>query len=253
MKGSFAMWILVLLLIIGTIIGFVVMYPFIGIPVVVILIIKRKSIKAWLDNLPEPEKQEKKTDNNNIDKATETISSVEPSVYRRSGYDPDSLDFEDEHEREIERWRNKIDKMEDSAYDAENPDTVVSKLRKTISLCDEFRDFCSLYIGGTSYYDDNEADVKERIERDLEDYLENEYEDAKESYKYLQQEKREYSALKSKILNAIISSENGMTRKDVFALTSLENKNLAERALKELTNDESISKEKRGNKWVYFI
>lgn len=253
MKGSFAMGILILLLIIGTIITFVIMYPFIGIPVVVILIIKRKSIKAWLDNLPEPEKQEKKTDNNDIGKATETISSVESPVYRRSGYDPDSFDFQDEHEKEIERWRNKIDKMEDSAYDAENPDTVISKLRETISLCDEFRDFCSLYIGGTSYYDDNEADVKERIERDLEDYIQNDYEDAKENYKYLQQKKQEYSVLKDKILYAIISSENGMVHKDIFALTSPDNKNLAERALKELVNDESISKEKRGNKWVYFV
>ncbi len=253
MKGSFAMGILILLLIVGTIIGLVIMCPFIGIPVVVILIIKRKSIKAWLDNLPEPEKQEKKTDNNDIGKATETISSVDTSVYKRSGYDPDSLDFQDEHEKDIERWRNKIYKMEDSAYDAENPDTVISKLRKTISLCDEFRDFCSLYIGGTSYYDDNELDVKERIERDLEDYLQNEYEDAKEDYKNLQKIKKEYSALKDKILCAIISSENGMVHKEIFALTSPENKNLAERALKELVNDESISKEKRGNRWVYFV
>ena len=247
----------VLLIIIFFIIGFVVAYPFIGVPAVVVLviiaIIKRKSIKAWYDNLPVYEKQEKRTDSNDSEKTTETMSELKPSNYKHSVYDPDSLDFEDEHEKDIERWRNKIEKMEDSAYDKENPDDIVSTLRKAVSLCDDFREFCSLYIGGTSYYDNNEADVKERIERDIEQYLEDEYEDAKEEYEYLQQRKQEYSVLKDTILNAIICSDNGMVHKDIFALTSPENKNLAERALKELVNDESISKEKRGNRWVYFV
>lgn len=199
------------------------------------------------------EKQEKKTGNNDSKKAAEIVSAAKSSSYKHSGYDPDSLDFEDEHEKDIERWRNKIEKTEDSAYEKANPDDIVSTLRKAVSLCDDFRDFCSLYIGGTSYYDDNEADVKERIERDIEQYLEDEYEDAKEEYEYLQQQKQEYSALKRKILKAVISSKNGLVHKDIVALTSPENKNLAERALKELVNDESISKEKRGNRWVYFV
>lgn len=247
------MYVLIFIFILCVFIGFVITCPFIGVPLVVILIIKRKSIKAWYDNLPVYEKKDKSTDNNDIEKIPEIIPETKSFSYKRSGYDPDSLDFEDEHEKEIERWRNKIYKMEDSAYDKEDPDDIVSTLRKAVSLCDDFREFCSSYIGGTSYYDDNEADEKERIEHDIEEYLEYEYEDAKESYAYLHKEKREYSDLKSKILYAIISSENGMVRKDIFALTSPENKNLAERALKELTNDESISKEKRGNRWVYFI
>lgn len=251
------MGVLILLVIIGVIITFIVMYPFVGVPAVVILvtvaIIKRKSIKAWYDNLPVYEKQERKTDNNDSEQTNKTMSKVEPSAPKRSGYDPNALDFEDEHEKDIERWRNKIEKMEDSAYEKENPDDIISTLRKALSLCDDFREFCSLYIGGTSYYDDNEADVKERIEHDIEQYLEDEYNDAKEEYEYLRQQKQECSALKEKILNAIISSENGLLHKDIVALTSPENKNLAERALKELVNDESISKEKRGNRWLYFV
>ncbi len=249
-------WVLIIAILFS--IGFVAVFPFIGIPTVVILIIvaiiKRKSIKAWYDNLPVNEKQEKKkADNNNNKIIAETTPCVESSVFKHSEYDPNALDFEDEHEKDIERWRNKIEKMEDSAYDKENPDKIISTLRKAVSLCDDFREFCSLYIGGTSYYDDNEADIKERIERDIEYYLENEYEDAKREYEELQREKRIYSALKKDILNAIISSENGLVHKDIVALTSPENKNLAERALRELVNDESISKEKCGNRWVYFV
>jgi len=349
---------------VGVIIGFIVNYPFIAIPIIVILvtiaIIKRKSIKTWYDNLPDPKTQKEKTDNNDSGNTTETISSVESFAekckipfghwtkkelskqgqekrYRRSilddmkilnidetsgialivgtqgtvydvtldscncpdfehrhlpckhiyllarnsnktsdnlftnesqenktnnttktnnnfsGYDPAALDFEDEHEKDIERWRNKIEKAEDSAYDKQNPDEVISALRKAVALCDDFREFCSLYVGGTSYYDTYEASDKERIERDIEDYLENEYEDAKEDYENLQQKKKEYSALKRKILKAITLSEDGLLHKDICALTTPENKNLAERALKELVNNESISKEKRGNRWVYFI
>ncbi len=351
--------ILILFIVIGVIIAFVVMYPFVGIPAVVLLatiaIIKRKSIKAWYDNLPVQNKQEKKNDSTdsyqtnilvnewknpfgnwsveqlsksgqedrykrsifdnmrileiNEESGVALIVGTQGVVYdttlnsctcpdfkqRRlpckhiyllvrnykktsdnsytnenhekdtdnnyssktnnnfSGYDPVALDFEEEHEKDIERWRNKIEKMEDSAYDKENSDEVVSTLRKAVSLCDDFREFCSLYIGGTSYYDAYEAADKERIERDIEDYLENEYEDAKAEYEDFQQTKKEYSALKRKILKAISSSENGMVHKDIFALTTPENKNLAERALKELVNNESISKEKRGNKWVYFV
>ena len=249
--------VLIFLVVIGVIITFVIMYPFIGIPAAVILtiiaIVKRKSIKAWYDNLPVYEKQEEKADNNESQQTDKTISKVESSAPKRSGYDPAALDFEDEHEKDIERWRNKIEKMEDSALDKENPDDVVSTLRKAVSLCDDFREFCSLYIGGTSYYDTYEADDKERIERDIEDYLENEYEDAKTEYEELQQTKKEYSVLKRKILKAIISSENGLLHKDIVSLTSQENKNLAERALKELVNNESISKEKRGNGCVYFV
>ncbi len=249
--------ILILLIVIGVIIAFVVMYPFVGVPAVVILvtiaIIKRKSIKAWYDNLPVQEKREQRTDNNTNEQAVKTTSSIKSYNPKHSVYNPDSLDFEDEHEKDIERWRNKIEKVEDSAYDKENPDEIVSTLRKAVSLCDDFREFCSLYIGGTSYYDDYEAADKERIEHDIEDYLENEYENAKAEYEELQQEKRECSVLKDKILNAIISSENGMLHKDIFALIPPQNQKLAERALKELVNDESISKEKRGNRWVYFV
>ncbi|MCM1061964.1 MAG: hypothetical protein NC452_16980 [Eubacterium sp.] len=248
----------VLIIIILFIIGFIAAFPFIGIPAIAILIIvaiiKRKSIKAWYDNLPNNEKQEnQKTDSSDSQKTTEIVSNVKTSTKKHSEYDPNALDFEDEHEKDIERWRNKIEKMEDSAEDKENPDDVVSTLRKAVSLCDDFREFCSLYVGGTSYYDDNEANVKERIERDIEYYLENEYEDAKIEYEELQQEKRIYSALKKEILNTIISSDNGLLHKDIFVSIPPENKNLAERALKELVNTKKISKEKRGDRWVYFV
>ncbi|MCX4355635.1 MAG: SWIM zinc finger domain-containing protein [Oscillospiraceae bacterium] len=349
------MGVLIFIIVLLLIIGFVATYPFIGIPIIVILviiaIIKRKSLKAWYDSLPDYEeqkkkndstdtsvnqwkkpfgrwterelskqgqeeryrrsiyddirilnidetsgvalivgtqgtvydvtldscncpdfehrhlpckhiyllarknyeKQETKTDNDNSKKTDEAVSADKSSDYKHLGYDPNALDFEDEHEKDIERWRNKIEKMEDSAHDKENPDDVISTLRKAVALCDDFREFCSLYTGGTSYYDAYEADDKERIERDIEDYIENEYEDAKTEYEELQQAKKEYSALKRKILKAITLSENGLVHKDIVALTSPENKNLAERALKELVNSESISKEKRGNRWVYFV
>lgn len=63
---------------------------------------------------------------------------VTPKTTQRVIYNSEELDFEDEPEKEIERWRSKIDAAEPDRYD--NPDRTVSGYEKVISLCEEFKD-----------------------------------------------------------------------------------------------------------------
>lgn len=168
-----------------------------------------------------------------------------------SSYDPAEFDFEDEHEKEIERWRIKIENAEANAYRYDNPDKIVTAAEKVIALCDEFRDFCYSYSGGMSYYDNNEADTKERLEQDLQDYLDNEYDSAKAFYDEEQKHKRFLASSKRKIYNALSASEKGMTRKEVYALFSPDDQGIVLRILNQLVNEDKVSKEKQGNKLIF--
>ena len=128
----------------------------------------------------------------------------------------DSFDFEDEHEKAIERWQNKIDKAETRGGDIENPEKQIAAFERWIAVHEEFRDYCESHTGGDYYWLDWYADAYERAEHDLQDYLENEYESAKIAWEESQQKKRFISSCKKKILTSIQKSEYGMARKDIY-------------------------------------
>lgn len=114
-------------------------------------------------------------------------ASVNPNL-RKYNYDPDMFDFEDEHEKDIEKWNRRIDNAEPSSGD--NPDKKVAAYEKAIELCNEFESFCSDFPGGTVYYLENEQSRRDELERDLEDYLSEDYEEEKRFY---EEEKRSCS------------------------------------------------------------
>lgn len=83
------MSILITILILCFFIGFVVAFPYIGLPVIfvitVVCILKRGKIKKWYDNLPVYEKPKKeKPQAQPI--STTSQSFVEFSTFKRSGY-----------------------------------------------------------------------------------------------------------------------------------------------------------------------
>lgn len=90
------------------------------------------------------------------------------------------LDFEDLNESTINKMIAKIDKESDKAWDLDNPNDVVKQLKKAIELSKELEAFCyNGGFGGRMYYHDNNLNFyEEHLETELQDYLDNDYEEA---------------------------------------------------------------------------
>ena len=170
-----------------------------------------------------------------------------PISYNSKINHPDSFDFEDEHEKEIERWRNKIDNAEVRSGDYENPDKQVAAFERWIAIYEDCRYFCESHTGGDYYWLDWFDDSYERAKKDLQDYIDNEYESVKAEWDETQRKKRFYSSAKKKIHKVITNSETGMSRKDVYALFSPDEQSVILKALNELVSEGKIKQEKHGS------
>ncbi len=173
-----------------------------------------------------------------------------PDSSAPSSYDFDAMDFEDKHEREIEKWNKKIDKAECS--NSTDPDKIVAAYRNAITICDEFKDFCySFDKGGISYYERNEAYRKKQLLDDLNIYLSEDYEEDKINHtEFLKQERFRLSA-KKKILNLLSDNESGISRTEILSHFSKDDHSSISYMLDKLASSGELLKEKRG-RFIFF-
>lgn len=165
----------------------------------------------------------------------------------------ESFDFQDDNEKAIEKWIQKIDQAEEST-DNNNPDKVVEAYKKAIRYCDEFKEFCYSYgSGGKYYYDENEAWRKKDLEDSLNDFLKNSYDEEKAYLLEEQAAKNLLATTKSKIIEIISSSPDGIIRTNICSQFDDELKPVVFKALDALGSDGKIVKGKQGNNLLFKI
>lgn len=163
----------------------------------------------------------------------------------------DVFDFEDEHEKDIERWNDKIDKAEPDR--GGNPDKIVQGYEKAISLCEAFKDFCySFGSAGANYYEEHEANRMDELESLLDEYLATEYEEDKRNYEAKKEADKLFSSIKHKITK-YLSDNNGVMRKNIYAQFPEEQQPIVLKALNTLIADGKVIKEKQGGKLIFRI
>lgn len=155
-------------------------------------------------------------------------------------------DEEDEFEREYgAKIRHLEERVDEATWtDSENPDVQLRAYDRALDLCDELEDFCSSCGSyGRTYFSDHCADLRPRIEKWKEMFLNGEYQEKKKEWDNEQQEKRKYAALKHKILK-FISGTGGAMRKEIYGQFPEERQEIILKALNELVDNGKIEKQK---------
>lgn len=155
-----------------------------------------------------------------LEEATKNTQTSSGTIETKKTFDLDKayFDFEDHY------WKT-CDKMEEKIYNAEpdhinpyniNPDKNIAGFKRMLELCHELEDFCtSKGPGGVAYFKENYSHIYQEIQSNYDDYMENDYAEAKE---YFESEKAKQKAIKnlaSKILKEINKSEGSAMQKDL--------------------------------------
>ncbi len=164
-------------------------------------------------------------------KNPDSAGSVDSAVYpSESKHSEEYYDYESKYMDSgiFDKWQNKIDNIDDFQ---EDPDEVVRAYKRKIEIAKEFEEFSKTKPYGYEFYKEYYNAVKVCTE-ELQDYLNNEYENAKKEYLEEKKEDEEYqntiNALCDKITDLI---KNGTTKqteiKDSLSGSDIEYYNFA--------------------------
>ena len=117
-----------------------------------------------------------------------------------------------------------------------------------LELCHELEEFCNSHgSGGAAYFKENYFYIYQEIRDSLDDYMKNEYEEAKI---YFEEEKARQKAIKglaSKILKAIQNGGGSVMQKDLRKQFPKNEPDYFNQAVKSLLEAGKIAKFKDGN------
>lgn len=170
-----------------------------------------------------------------------------------SGSAPDSGSAYDEFESQFYKT---CEKMERKIYNVDtdniDPDKNVAGFKKMIALAHELEDFCISHgQGGIEYFKGNYSDIYQTIQADLDSYLENEYQEAKEYFEEEKAWKKAINSLSGKILKEIQNAGGSMPRKDIRKIYSEPDRKLYDTAIKSLIESGKI-KQVQGKQYIEF-
>lgn len=152
-----------------------------------------------------------------------------------------------------EAIRRKEERIDEATWtENDNPDAQKRAYEKALDLCDELEAFCQYECGeyGLTYFLDHCADIKTRIEADFARYMEDEYPAQKEEWDKEQAGKRQFSAIKRKVLK-FVTEKNGVMRKDIYALYPEEQQPEVLKAINALIKDGKIIKQMDGRRLLF--
>ena len=188
-----------------------------------------------------------------LETRTNEIKSGTTAKTAKSSFDMDEAyyDFEDHYGKSCEKKVDKIDSIETDNLD---PDKNVSSFKKKLELCKELETFCSDHgSGGSAYFKENYSYIYQDIQNELDDYLKNEYAEAKE---YFEEEKARQKAIKSlsnKILKEIEKAGGSALQKEIRKQFPKGEPDYFNQATKSLLESGKIIKYKDGNFVCYKI
>lgn len=177
--------------------------------------------------------------NIDVDDIIDRINNLTPEEKRINSL---IFDFEDENEKELMRWEQKLDKVRNY----ENPNRKLKAYEKRVELAKDFKFFCELNgEGGELWYQKYYSNDIRDAELELLDYEENDYENELLAYKEAQQKKKLNAKIRSTILT-LAAQENGILQKELYSMFKPEDKNTVKRIVEKLIADNLIVKEKQG-------
>lgn len=177
-------------------------------------------------------------------------SAITPEKQREYELDDAYYEFEDHYERSCEKKESKIDAIETDNID---PDKNVAAFQKKLKLCHELEDFCASHgPGGVKYFKENYEYLYQNIQKDLDDYMKDEYADAKENYEEYKADQKIIKTISGKIVKALQAADDGSAmQKDLRKLFSDYEPYYFDSAIKSLMESGKIEKFKVGRYVAY--
>ena len=160
----------------------------------------------------------------------------------------DADDFYFNHEKQIDKWEERIS---DAIDYADNPEKTLKSFEKAFALCDQFEAFCRADPnGGAEYYESEGIRFRENTQSEYDDYMKERYEEDLKEWNEAQEYEKFKKQVKSKLLSAVKKS-NKIAQADLKKLLSEEEASLYNSSIKALEESEKIVRTKEGNK-IYF-
>lgn len=188
-----------------------------------------------------------------LESAVNVPTSAIASEKQRKYEDEDAYyNFEDHYGKSCEKREAKIYAIETDNLD---PDKNVAAFQKKLKLCHELEDFCASHgPGGISYFKENYEYIYQEIQNDLNDYMKNEYAEAKEYYEEYKADQKIIKAISGKILKSLQTADGGSSmQKDLRKLFSDYEPRYFNSAIKSLLESGKIEKFKVGQYVAYKI
>ena len=157
-------------------------------------------------------------------------------------------DFYYKHESFVSRWEERIDSAIDCCN--ENPEKVLQSFEKAFALCDEFKAACLSYSGGAEYFLKDGFRFREGVQRDLDDYMKYEYEEALENWNEIVADREFRKSVKKKLLDAVRKSGT-ISQVDLKKVLTDDESRIYNSAIKLLEDGGRIVREKRNNRVVF--
>lgn len=177
-------------------------------------------------------------------------AAVKPTKKKSSSRINDGIDlcdeFEKKHGKECDRLERKIWNIDTNDMER-NPDKIVAAYEKQKELAKELEDLCRSHgKGGIEFYDMNYGDMYAEIQRDLDDYMKDGYEDDKEYYEEMKADAAAVKKAKDQIIKSIQSSGGSAMQKDLKKNISVADRHY-NRAVDDLVSSGKIIRSKEGN------
>ena len=179
-------------------------------------------------------------------------SAIAPGKQREYEDEDAYSDFEERYEKSCEKREAKIYAIETDNLD---PDKNVAAFQKMLKLCHELEDFCVSHgPGGIAYFKENYEYIYQEIQNDLDDYIKNEYAEAKEYYEEYKADQKIIKTISGKILKSLQIADDGSSmQKDLRKLFSDYEPRYFNAAIKSLMESGKIEKFKVGQYVAYKI
>lgn len=180
-----------------------------------------------------------------------TNVSISDSSTNTSPYTPiksdDIFEFMDLNESKLEKMVSKIEEAWDKAQELDNPDDVVKQYKNAINLAKQLEDFCHKGgYGGSSYFYKYLSNYEESLNSELQQYIEEEYDNAMEDYLEVLEYEKKVKSINRKIIKLIKSGEVHY-QKDLYGHFDSEDKRIVINCLNKLVESGKIVKIKSGN------
>lgn len=164
-------------------------------------------------------------------------------------WDEAYFDFEDRYEKDCNKKVDQIESIETNGLD---PDKNIAGFKKQLELCHELEDFCASHgSGGAAYFKENYYFMYENIQKEMDNYIKYEYEEAKRDF---EEEKADQKAVKSvsqKVLKEIRNAGGSILQTELKKLFSESELQYYNRVITRLADAGKIEKYKSGSRVAY--
>lgn len=170
--------------------------------------------------------------------------------------DYEACTFYDKYSEAAEKKKDKILDMCypyslcDSKY---NPDKELAYFDTIISAWEEYKRWCFSIPGGKEYFKEYDNDDYQSLLKEKQDYIKNDYEEAKRDFAEYQEEQKNFKEIKKFVYKSVLSASpaDGVKRSDLCISYPDSEKSTIYRAADELISEGKIRKEKISNRIVY--